>query len=106
MVFHDPYGDVHVYNRTLKGEEMTFRLHEREGGPDIYDQHGTYWDLYGGQVIDKTGAVVKKLDPVPWKLAFWWAWSNFFPDTKVMGGTPLIGSQSQPAGGQTQPAGG
>ena len=74
-----------AFDRTLDGQVLTFELLETEDGDYLVDeQTGTKWVPFTGQAIEGELAG-KGLDWVHAVNVFWFAWTDFFPDSEVFG---------------------
>ena len=76
-----------IFKRTVDGRTLTFR----DGGANdlgvmlIRDQEtGSSWQAFTGQAIDGPMAG-QVLDRLPSHYSFWFAWSDFHPNTELFG---------------------
>ena len=86
LVYFDPVtATALAFHRTLDGQELTFQLSETDDGAYLIDdQTGTKWVPFTGQAIDGELAG-RALDWVHAINVFWFAWTDFFPDSEVFG---------------------
>ena len=86
LIYFDPItATALAFDRTLDGQELTFELLETEDGVYLIDdQTGTKWVPFTGQAIDGELAGMA-LDWVHAINVFWFAWTDFFPDSEVFG---------------------
>jgi len=74
-----------VFNRVVDGRTLTFRLAEEDGREWLIDEEtGTRWMPFTGQAVDGplAGKVLDRLHAVN---VFWFAWTDFYPETEVFG---------------------
>ncbi len=76
-----------AYSRRVDGQELTFRIDDSGGsGQEILidDETGSRWLPFTGQAIDGplAGKSLERLHAVN---VFWFAWTDFYPDTEVFG---------------------
>ena len=88
IYFDRPSGTALVYDRAVDGRSLTFRL---EGEPDgiltelVDDETGSRWLAFTGAAVD--GPLKgRQLERVPSHLSFWFAWTDWNPDTHLFGG--------------------
>ena len=88
IYFDRPSGTALVYDRSVDGRTLTFRL---DGDPLgiqtilVDDETGSRWLAFTGAAVD--GPLIgRQLERVPSHLSFWFAWSDWNPDTKLFGG--------------------
>lgn len=83
LAVFDPLSEsAFVYLRENKGEVLHFQAADESG--TFRDQEtGTIWSVRTGAGLtgSRTGEI---LTPLPSQLAFWFAWSAFFPDTELV----------------------
>ena len=89
LVFFDtPTGTALVYDRTVGGRTLTFRV--EDGASDaqtilIDDETGTRWMAFAGRAIEGQLAG-ETLDRVLSHLSFWFAWNDWHPETELYAG--------------------
>ena len=87
VVFEPQSGTGVIFDRTVAGRELTFEPATPRGGtPFIKDDlTGSAWNALTGEAIDGslTGLVLQR---VPATYAFWFGWSDYFPDTELFTG--------------------
>lgn len=67
-----------VYGAEADGRELTFHFH---GGSYIDEETGSEWDLSGEAI---SGPLVgERLEPLPSRYTFWFAYIAAFPDTRL-----------------------
>ncbi len=74
-----------AYSRVVDGQELTFRL-ENSGGQEwlVDNQTRTRWLPFTGQAVE--GELVgKSLERIHAMNVFWFAWTDFYPDTELFG---------------------
>lgn len=85
VYYQDKSATALAYSREVDGQELTFRL-ETSGGDDflVDDQTGTLWLPFTGQAIEGplAGNSLERLHAVN---VFWFAWTDFYPDTELFG---------------------
>ena len=74
-----------AYNPAVGGRTLTFEGHDavEVGGATVRDtETGSVWSVLTGEAVsgELAGA---QLDPLPGFAVFWFAWSDYFPDTDV-----------------------
>ena len=86
LVYFDPItATALAFDRTLDGQELTFELLKTDDGVYLVDdQTGTKWVPFTGQAFDGELAG-KALGWVHAINVFWFAWTDFFPDSEVFG---------------------
>ena len=86
LVYFDPItATALAFDRTLDGQELTFELLETDDGVYLIDdQTGTKWVPFTGQALDGelAGNALRRVHAVN---VFWFAWTDFFPDSEVFG---------------------
>ena len=86
LVYFDPItATALAFDRTLDGQELTFELSETDDGVYLVDdQTGTKWVPFTGQALDGelAGNALRRVHAVN---VFWFAWTDFFPDSEVFG---------------------
>jgi hypothetical protein len=89
LVYFDPGTDTAlVYDRSVDGRTLTFRLAEGGFGHQVVlvdDETGTRWNALTGVAIEGElqGNVLSRALS---HLSFWFAWKDWNPDTKVYSG--------------------
>lgn len=85
VYFDNSSGTALVYNRQLNGESLTFKM---EGEPNgiltilVDDQTNSRWMAFNGTAIE--GELKgQKLERALSHLAFWFAWTDWNPDTEL-----------------------
>ena len=76
-----------VYQRQVNGQELTFSLLEQEGEgpPQMRDEAtGTTWSVLTGVGLEGPLAGTT-LQRMPSNYVFWFAWTDFHPDTELYG---------------------
>jgi hypothetical protein len=75
-------GGVRAFSARRAGKVMKFEKGEKKG--TVRDtQTGSSWSLERGAAI--TGELAgERLEEIPVTLAFWFAWSTFYPNTEVL----------------------
>ena len=88
VYFDDPTGTALVYDRTVDGRTLTFRL---DGEPKgaltklVDDETGSRWTAFTGLAI--SGQLKgKRLERALSHLSFWFAWTDWNPDTELYNG--------------------
>lgn len=85
--FQDESATALAYSREVDGQELTFTLDdsgEREWLVDA--ETGTRWLPFTGQAVE--GPLVgKALERVHAVNVFWFAWTDFYPDTELFEGS-------------------
>ena len=86
LIYFDPITTTALaFDRTLDGQELTFELLETDDGVYLVDeQTGTKWVPFTGQALDGelAGNALRRVHAVN---VFWFAWTDFYPDTEVFG---------------------
>ena len=88
LVTFDPATETGVaFDRTVGGNPLTFRVDQEtiDGLLLLQDEEtGSTWQSLTGRAIDGplAGTALKRL---PSSYAFWFAWSDFHPDTELYG---------------------
>ena len=84
VIYFDPATRTALaFGTRVDGQELSFQLVKKNGREWLKDdQTGTLWVPFTGQAIDGelAGSALKRLHAVN---AFWFAWSDFYPDTEV-----------------------
>ena len=88
IYFDHPSGTALVYDRTIDGRSLTFRLDGSPAGIQttlVDDETGSRWLAFTGVALD--GPLKgRQLERVPSHLSFWFAWTDWNPDTQLFGG--------------------
>ena len=89
LVFFDPSTDTAlVYDRTLDGQTLTFRLSQGSPGTQAIladEETGSKWLAFIGQATE--GPLKgKTLQRVTSHYSFWFAWNDWHPDTELYEG--------------------
>lgn len=88
VIWFDPStATATAFSRQLGGTVLTFDPALREPGPAwLRDREtGTTWSPLTGQAVD--GELVgSQLTRIHAMNAFWFAWTDFYPDTEIFGG--------------------
>jgi hypothetical protein len=86
IVYFDPTTDTALaYGVVVDGEELSFKLIERDGREYFQDdQTGTLWVPFTGQALDGD-LVGKSLERLHAINVFWFAWTDFYPHTSIWG---------------------
>ncbi len=72
-----------VFDRTLNGEVLSFEKEEEAGNLYMRDKEtGTLWLALTGEAV-KGRLKGKSLRQIPSMVSFWFAWIDYFPDTKA-----------------------
>ena len=91
VVAFDPAASSgRVFDRTVDRRALTFeRAPPGERGAAIRDREsGTLWSAISGEALE--GPLVgQRLAVVPSFAVFWFAWTDFHPDTELFDGVPL-----------------
>ena len=86
VVYFDPATDTALaYAAEIDGQELSFELVEKDGREWLQDdQTDTLWVPFTGQALDGelAGSALKRIDALN---VFWFAWSDFYPDTEIWG---------------------
>ena len=81
-------GTALVYDRKIDGRALTFRLDGSPAGIQttlVDDETGSRWLAFTGVALD--GPLKgRQLERVPSHLSFWFAWTDWNPDTQLFGG--------------------
>jgi hypothetical protein len=74
-------GGVRVFEASIDGGSVTLR--RDDSGQLVDEDTGSTWDPVTGRAVagEMRGS---GLEPVPVTRAFWFAWSSFFPNTRVI----------------------
>ena len=88
VVIGDPSGNTAAaFERAVNGRFLTFSTQVRsDGGQALVDQQtGTTWEPLTGIGLsgELKGTVLRRL---PTTYSFWFAWTDFYPDTKLFKG--------------------
>jgi hypothetical protein len=89
MVFFDNATETAlVYNSTVNGRSLTLQLEGEVNGIQtvlVDDETGSRWQAFTGRAID--GELRgEKMDRLLSHLSFWFAWSDWNPDTELYAG--------------------
>lgn len=81
LVYDPETQSVFIYARQIQDQLLTFQ-YDQDAGTLIDDQTGSLWDIQTGAAIsgEYAGRTLESIDAM---LAFWFAWSDFFPETEV-----------------------
>ncbi len=74
-----------AYGREVDGQELTFKLEQSDGREWLVDEEtGTRWLPFTGQAVEGPlgGKSLERLHAVN---VFWFAWTDFYPDTELFG---------------------
>ena len=86
VVFYQTESDTALaYGSEVDGQELTFSLEASEGREWLVDaETGTRWLPFTGQAVEGplVGQTLKRVHAVN---VFWFAWTDFYPDTEVFG---------------------
>ena len=85
VITHDSSsGAAAAFSRPANGRTLTFQPTELPSGGIAMtdDQTGSTWDLFSGQALEGPSAG-HRLEPIAAPISFWFAWSDFYPDTEV-----------------------
>ena len=86
VIFYQTESDTALaYSREIDGQELTFSLQSSDGREWLVDEEtGTRWVPFTGQAVE--GPLVgQSLGRVHAVNVFWFAWTDFYPDTEVFG---------------------
>ena len=75
-------GGVRAFLSKFSGKELTFYMDEKSKRFFDRETH-SLWDLYTGSCLDGQYKG-KKLKELQVHVAFWFAWSTFYPNTEVL----------------------
>ena len=86
LIFFDPAtGTALAFDRRIDGTALTFRIEAEPAGAQtvlIDDQTGSRWSAFTGRATD--GALKgSTLDRIPSHLSFWFAWTDYNPQTAL-----------------------
>ena len=76
------YGGVRAFRARRAGKAMKFEK-SNEKGTARDTQTGSSWNLERGAAVSGELAG-ERLEEIPVTLAFWFAWSSFYPNTEVL----------------------
>ena len=84
MVYFDPTSDSAIgYERVIDGQELTFSLREEEGLEYLVDEEtGTLWLPFSGTAV-KGELAGSNLTRIRSTYSFWFAWTDYYPDTEL-----------------------
>ena len=92
IAFNGEAGAAVAYDPVVGGESLTFERYENYGGPGLglLDREtGTVWSGLTGEAL--AGELAgQRLETIPSFTVFWFAWSDYFPDTALY--EPVSGS--------------
>jgi len=75
-------GGVRAFSARRAGKVMNFEKGDKKGTARD-TQTGSSWNLERGEAV--TGELAgERLEEIPVTLAFWFAWSSFYPNTEVL----------------------
>ena len=84
VIYFDPATRTALaFDAGVNGQDLSFQLVEKNGREWLRDdQTGTLWVPFTGQAVDGelAGSALERLDAIN---AFWFAWSDFYPDTEI-----------------------
>ena len=86
LIYHDaPSGTALVYDRAIDGETLTFRMEGEPNGVQTVltdEETGARWTAFSGLAIEgeRAGRALKR---APSHLSFWFAWTDWNPDTEL-----------------------
>jgi hypothetical protein len=75
-------GGVRAFKARAEGKVLKFEWDEKTGAA-VDTRTGSAWDLERGVAVEGELAG-QRLEEIPVTLAFWFAWSNFNPDSDVL----------------------
>ena len=86
LIYFDPAtGTALAFDRSPGGEPLTFRIEGEPAGARTVltdEETGTKWSAFTGAATD--GALKgSRLDRIPSHLSFWFAWSDYNPQTQI-----------------------
>lgn len=85
-VYYQVESDTAIaYSREVDGQALTLTLQESDGREWLVDeQTGTKWLPFSGQAVEGPllGNTLERIHAVN---VFWFAWTDFYPDTEVFG---------------------
>ncbi len=86
VIYYDPTTNTALaFSTVVDGQELDFELVEQDGREWMQDtQTGTLWVPFTGQAVNGEMAG-KALDRLHAVNAFWFAWSDFYPNTEIWG---------------------
>jgi hypothetical protein len=86
VVYFDPATETALaYGAEVDGQELSFKLIEQDGREWLQDdQTGTLWVPFTGQAVngELAGSALSRLHAIK---VFWFAWSDFYPETTIWG---------------------
>lgn len=86
LIYFDPQSDsAMAYDRTVDGRSLRFQVAEQDGREWLVDDEtGTRWVPFTGQAIEGplAGNSLERIHAVN---VFWFAWTDFFPETELYG---------------------
>ncbi len=89
LVYYDaPSGTALVYDRRVDGEARTFRLEGEPNGVQTVladEETGTRWQAFSGLATEGESAG-ESLERAPSHLSFWFAWTDWNPNTALFEG--------------------
>ena len=89
LIYHDaPSGTALVYDRVFEGETLTFRLEGEPNGVQTVltdEETGARWTAFSGLATEGESAG-KALKRAPSHLSFWFAWTDWNPNTELFDG--------------------
>lgn len=89
VYYHKPTATATAFSRVAGDETLTFEIQSEGEGDSARDwlldkDTGTRWIPFTGQAWEGDLQGVR-LEPVHGVNVFWFAWSDFYPDTEVFG---------------------
>ncbi len=85
VVMYDPKSDTPVvFGAVLEGKKLSFRASHRGRRVLVEDiETGSLWSVLEGKA--SSGPLRgKRLEPIPYFYSFWYAWSAFRPETRIV----------------------
>ena len=81
-------GGTAIYRRTLEGQVLEFESVDNTTMTDTAS--GSVWDKSSGLAV--SGSMRRtQLEPYPYIISFWFAWTDFYPDTDLYEPPPAAG---------------
>ncbi len=84
----EPSGTALVYDRTVSGRQLNFRLYGEPNGIQTMlmdDETETRWSAFTGVAVE--GKLKgERMERLPSHLSFWFAWTDWNPDTELFEG--------------------
>ena len=86
IIYFDPETDTALaFSAVVNEQELSFQIVNKNGREWLQDdQTGTLWVPFTGQAVDGelAGSALPRLHAIN---AFWFSWTDFYPDTAVWG---------------------